>query len=88
MYRLKVCAMMTDSTRRDTHADAAARTAMRRLRSSARKALADAQRTAEEIEDLAGRTRVNGLPFAAGFGLGVLAGALAMAALFRHDRGM
>lgn len=60
----------------------AAHSAMRRLRVFGRQALAEAERTGEEIEDLAAQPkRGTFTAFSAGFGVGTLIGALAAVAL-------
>ena len=60
----------------------AARSAMRRLRVFGRQALAEAERTGEEIEDLAAQPKRRTFPaFSAGLGVGTLMGALAAVAL-------
>ena len=76
--------MATEPTPSKAEAQAA-RTAMRRLQWSAREALADAERTGEEIEELAARPSRRAISaFGAGFGVGTALGALAALALRRR----
>lgn len=77
---------MRESIRPDDTASEEARAAMRRLRIFGRQALADAEQTGAQIEDLATTRERRGFrAFSAGFGIGTVMGALAVAAFRKNS---